>query len=209
MKEPTIRFDEESHTYWLKDRTVPSVTTVMGEILGQPYQATEWHMRRGTAVHAYAALVGQGVAFEEPDERIRGQVEACRKFHAVVGGEILEVEKVYASVRYQFAGTSDLIIRLNNKETFLVDWKATLTKQTEIQLGGYSILSGVRKGVGVQLNADGTFKMSPIYDLKRPAQEFLSLLSAYNTKARLGMLSKDGPHVFIDPDTGEETIAMW
>jgi len=184
-----IRFDAETHTYYLNDRALPSVTQIMGEILGHPYYASEWHMQRGTVVHAYAELIAKQIPFAEPDERVRGQIEACRKFHAECVPEILDVEKVFASERYLFAGTCDLIIRWEGVR-MLVDYKATLTKQTEVQLGAYGILSGVTKGVGVQLNPDGTYKTSDIYELKRPGQEFINLLGAYNTKARLGMLSK-------------------
>ena len=183
-------FNEEHHIYEINSRPVPSVTRVMDEILGQPYRANEFFMQRDRVVHKYAEMIGKGQAFAEPDERVAGQVEACRKFYADVDCEIVSIEMKFYSVRYQLAGTSDLIMMYEN-EKVLIDWKATLTKQTEVQLGGYGILSGVKKGAGVQLNEDGTYKMSDIYTLKRPGQEFLSLLSAYNTKARLGMLSKD------------------
>jgi len=187
---PTLRFDEESHTYYLDDRKIPSVTQVMGEVLGQPFYATEWDMQRGRAVHAYAELIATGVKFDAPDERIAGRIEACRRFHAEVVQNVLEVEKKYVSERYLFAGTGDLVFSLEG-ETYLADYKGTLTKQTEIQLGAYGILTKVRKGFGIQLNDDGTYLMSDIYDLKRPGQEFLNLLSAYNTKARLGMIKKE------------------
>tara|TARA_R110000824_G_scaffold33479_8_gene107269 strand:- start:1998 stop:2576 length:579 start_codon:yes stop_codon:yes gene_type:complete len=190
QQEPALRFDEESHTYYLNDRKIPSVTQIMSEILGQPFFATEWHMQRGSAVHAYAELIAKGVTFDRPDERIAGRIEACKKFHAEVVQEVIEVEKKYASVRYQYAGTGDLLMR-NDGVTYLADYKGTLTKQTEIQLGAYGILTGARKGFGIQLNDDGTYKMSDIYELKRPGQEFLNLLSAYNTKARLGMIKKE------------------
>ena len=191
ITDPQFRFDEETHTYFINDRPAVSVTQVMSEILGQPYRANEFFMQRGRVVHKYAEMIGKGQAFAEPDERVAGQVEACRKFYAEVSLCTVLIEQKFYSVRYQFAGTSDLIAMMDGGEKVLIDWKATLTKQTEVQLGGYGILSGVKKGAGVQLNEDGTYKMSPIYTLKRPGQEFLSLLSAYNTKARLGMLSKD------------------
>jgi hypothetical protein len=195
IKNGTGRFVEDGHTYYMTvggcESVVPSVTQVMGEILGQPYRATEWHMQRGRAVHACAAMIALNQPFEN-DPQIDGQVAACRKFLKETDCQILEVEKVYYSTRYLFAGTIDLCCIVPSLGTYslLLDYKATLTKQTEVQLGAYSLLTGVRRGVGVQLNPDGTFKTSEIYDLRRPAQEFLSLLSAYNTKARLGMLSK-------------------
>ncbi len=165
----------------------------MDEMLGQPYRASEWHLNRGRSVHACAAFIGKGIEFDH-DPQIAGQVAACRKFHEDLDGEILAIEQPFYSVRYQCAGTVDLIKKLftaQQKEVgVLIDFKATLTKQTEVQLGGYSVLTKVRWGMGVQLKDDGTYKCSALYDLRRPAQEFLSLLSAYGTKARLGMLSK-------------------
>jgi hypothetical protein len=194
--DPQGRFEEPTHTYYMVvngvEVEVPSVTTVMAEILGQPYRATEWHMQRGRAVHACAAMLAQNIPFQN-DPQIDGQVEACRKFLKETNPQILQVEKMYFSRRYMFAGTIDLACSVTPAGSLLLDYKATLTKQTEVQLGGYSILTGIRKGVGVQLNENGTFKTSDIYDLRRPAQEFLSLLSAYKTKARLGMLqNKEG-----------------
>ena len=184
-----FRYEDEDHAYFINDRPVVSVTQVMSEILGQPYRANEFFMQRGRVVHKYAEMIGKGQAFAEPDERVAGQVEACRKFYAELAGDIVAIEERFFSVKYQCAGTCDLIL-MNGRESLLIDWKAHLTKQTEVQLGGYGILSGVKKGAGVQLNEDGTYTMSEIYTLKRPGQEFLSLLSAYGTKARLGMLSK-------------------
>ena len=195
---PLLQFEEKPHTYYIMLNRVrvvlPSVTQVMGEILGQPYRATEWHMQRGRAVHACAALIAQGKAFNN-DPQIDGQVAACRKFLAENTLEILEVEKMYYSARSLFAGTIDLaciaiLPYIIAPTKVIMDYKASLTKQTEIQLGAYSLLTGINKGMGVQLNEDGTYKTSKIYDLRRPAQEFIGLLSAYNTKARLGMLSK-------------------
>lgn len=188
MTDHTYSFDEETHEYRIDGRVVPSVTQVMGEILGQPWQATEWHLQRGRAVHACCALIAEDKEFEN-DPQIDGQVEACRKFMKDSGAYIEDIEKPLYSVQYNFAGTPDLITSEGHK--IIIDYKATLTKAVEIQLGGYGILKPKAKfGLGVQLNDDGTFKLTHLIDLKRPRQKFLGLLSAYNTKKGLGMIKK-------------------
>lgn len=201
IRNPQTSFDPETHRYTINDRPAVSVTRVMDEMLGQPYRSSEWHMQRGRVVHACAAMIGKGIEFDY-DPQIEGQVAAARKFHNDFCGTVLAIEEPFYSVRYQYAGTVDRIQKLVIPERpaidvgVIIDFKATLTRQTEVQLGGYSVLTKNRWGMGVQLNDDGTYKCSPVYDLRRPAQEFLSLLSAYGTKARLGMLSKQEE----DPD---------
>ena len=189
MTDHAYSFYEEKHEYRIDGRVVPSVTQVMSEVLGPPWQATEWHLQRGRAVHACCALIAQGKEFEN-DPQIDGQCEACRTFLETTGEFIEEVEEELYSVQYQFAGTPDLTVR-EGKHLLILDYKATLTKSVEIQLGGYGILKPEAKcGLGVQLNDDGTYKLTKLYDLKRPRQKFLGLLSAYNTKKELGMIKK-------------------
>ena len=192
MSRPTCEFDASSHTYRINGRPVPSVTQVMADVI-PGWRAADWYLQRGRAVHACAAMIAQGLEFEH-DERIAGQVAACRRFYAEVYGGLPKVDLVEHPVfsrRYQFAGTLDLLASFPERIT-LVDFKATLTEAVPIQLAAYgialnesSIGVNVKWGLGVQLNEDGTYKCSEVYDLRRYKAEWLALLTTFNVRRRL------------------------
>lgn len=179
-------FDQETHTYTIAGRTVPSVTQVLNDLIPS-FQADEWYLQRGTAVHACCAMIAQGKAFEH-DPQIAGQVAACRRFFAEVKPVVMDVERRMYSTRYWFAGTFDMLCDIDGK-LLLIDWKASIGESLPYQLGGYSLLNemstgrlDVKYGAGVQLNDDGTYKMTRVYDLRSYKNGFLALLSAYNIR---------------------------
>lgn len=179
-------FDPVTHTYTIENRVVPSVTQVLNDLL-PCYQASEWHLQRGTAVHACAAMIARGVEFEH-DPAIDGQVLACKRFFAEVKPVVLDVEhRMYSDV-YGFAGTYDLRCGIGGS-VILIDWKGSFSASLPYQLGGYGLLIDsypampyIKRGAGVQLNEDGTYRMSKVYDLRRYKTGFLNLLSAYNIR---------------------------
>jgi len=181
-------FDPIAHQYYLNDRPVPSVTQVLRAVLpGAAWSATQWHMDRGTAVHACAALIAQGKQFEH-DPAIAGQVAACRKFFAEVMPCVIDVEKQVFSECYQFAGTFDMTCLINGKTT-IVDWKSSLSPVADIQIGAYKLAGGIPgNGMVVALQDDGNYKTSGIVNLLRPTQEFLACRSVYGIKQRLGLI---------------------
>lgn len=192
-RQAVTTFDAETHTYRINDRPVPSVTQVIEEVL-QPvwWNATEWHLARGHAIHAAAAMVARKQKFIA-DERLGGYIAACNKFLAECVDEIWEVERMMFSESLQFAGTTDLICSIRGRKgKVLVDYKHTLTDLVGPQLGGYSILDGgtINQGIGVALKDDGTYQFSSVYDLRRSRNEFLALRTAYGIKARLGLLTR-------------------
>lgn len=188
------RFDPDAHAYYIGERRVPSVTQIIAEVL-QPvfWGATEWHLERGRAIHACAALVARKTAFTA-EPRLMGYCEAVRKFLDECVTDVWEVERAMYSEVYQFAGTADLVCSLASKgrARILVDYKHSLGPIVEPQLAAYSILDGgtINQGVGVQLCEDGRYVMSKVYDLRRARTEFLALRSAYNVKARMGYLNR-------------------
>lgn len=179
-------FDADTHTYMIDGRPVPSVTQVLSDLI-PGWKASEWYLNRGTAVHACAAMIASGIDFDY-DPIIEGQVKACKRFFAEVKPVVLDVERKLFSLKYGFAGTYDLRCGLNGSVT-MVDFKASFSKSLPYQLSAYAILhdeipgySLIKSGVGVQLNDDGTYQMSQVYDLRRYKQGFLALLSAYNIR---------------------------
>lgn len=186
-------FDDVKHEYRLDGRLVPNVTKVLADLL-PGFRASDWHLQRGRAVHACAALVAKRKAFEH-DPRIAGQVEAVRRFLREVKPEILAVEMPVYSERYQYAGTLDLDCEIDGIP-LLGDYKAGLTPATIYQCAAYAqaLLETtgrrIKKGVGIEIHDDGTYKLSEVWDLKRAGQEWLHLLGAHNIRARLGYTNK-------------------
>jgi hypothetical protein len=143
-----------------------------------------------------AALVARGQQFDH-DPRIAGQVDAVRRFLREVKPEIIAVEQHVFSPIYHYAGTLDLLAGLNNREV-VTDYKASITPSTIYQLAAYALtLDDVNWGMGVELHEDGTYRTSEMWDLRRPKQVWLALLTTYKTRERLGYCKKE------DADNGE------
>ena len=178
-------FDPTTHTYTIDGRKVPSVTQVLNDLL-PCWQASEWHLQRGTAVHACAAMIARGIEFEH-DPAIDGQVKACKRFFEEVKPVVFEVERQVYCAKYGYAGTFDLECGFENR-VCLVDWKASFSASLPYQLAAYAMAyedmgaNPMRFGYGVQLNEDGTYRMSEVYDLRRYKTGFLNMLGTYNIR---------------------------
>ena len=183
-------FDPILHRYAIDNRPVVSVTQALQEVFSLKYwYATDWHKDRGRAVHACAALIARGKQFKH-DPQITGQVAACRLFFKENEIEVLEVEKPLFSTIYNFAGTPDLICIIKGHKC-VVDYKASMTDLVFIQLGGYAVLKPeVTHGMGVELREDGKYKCTKIVKIARFRNEFLSCLSVWNIRKRLGLIKE-------------------
>ena len=178
-------FEAATHSYTIDGRKVPSVTQVLNDLI-PGFKAGEWYLNRGQAVHACAALIAQGVAFDH-DPAIDGQVRAMRRFFAEVKPTVIAVEKQVYSARYQYAGTLDLLADINGKR-LVIDFKASESAALPYQLAAYSIAeSTYPKGCGVIINEDGSYKMTKVFDLRLFQQGFLALLTAYNIRRQAGI----------------------
>jgi len=184
-------FDPTTHTYKINGIAVPSVTQVIEKTLGISFKADDWYLQRGQAIHACAKFIAEGKAFHNPDTRIDGYVRALRKFFNQVEPEVFVCEESYYSERYKFAGTMDLIARIN-KKLCILDYKNSFEKERlKLQLGGYSVLhmpgnlGFIKTGYGVKLNDNGTYSMTTAIDLKSARSEFLVLRSYLNLKDRI------------------------
>ena len=190
------RFDSSTHTYYISGKAVPGVTEIIHSVLGNPYKGIdpshcEWYMQRGTAIHACCALIARGVEFTY-DSRIEGQVSACRKFFEDYNPEPIEIETPHYSNTFGYAGTPDLVCRINGRRV-VIDYKGSLTPEIELQLGGYGELVDCNYGIGVQLKADGSYQPTDLFDLRKARREFLHLLTAYRWLKRLGRLERHRP----------------
>lgn len=180
-------FDATTHTYRIDGVAVPSVTQVLSDLI-PGWQASEWYLQRGTAVHACAAMIARGVEFDH-DPAIDGQVMACKRFFAEVRPHVIRTEYQVFSQKLGFAGTFDLECSVQDT-VCLIDWKASFGAALPYQLAAYSVAYDecggypIRHGYGVQLNEDGTYKMSCVYDLRNYRNGFLALLSVYKIRRK-------------------------
>jgi hypothetical protein len=184
-------YDAGTHTYRIDGRVVPSVTQVLRDVLPS-WQASEWHLQRGRAVHACCAMIARGQSFEH-DPQIDGQVAAARLWFAQVAPEIIVVERPMFSRRYQFAGTPDLVARIGS-HVCVTDFKAHLTPSVRYQTGAYGLLYSEHAGcpapawgVGVELHEDGSYRMSERYPIGQAGREFLALLTSFNIRRACGV----------------------
>lgn len=187
-------FDAQSHTYEINGCGVPSVTQVLGDLL-PCWRASEWHMQRGQAVHACAALIAQGVAFDH-DPAIDGQVRAVRRFFAEVKPVVLAVEQQVFHAGHQYAGTFDMVAKLKDtKGKIAFDWKASITASVPFQLAAYALaipmVPEISKGCAVEIRDDGTYRMSPIWDLRQYKNKWLALLSTYKIRRQCGVKTEE------------------
>jgi len=185
-----MQFNPATHRYQINGRPVPSVTTVLADIL-PAWKAGEWYLQRGTAVHACAAMVARGHEFEH-DPAIDGQVRACRKWFADFAPKVEAVEAQVYSLQYQFAGTLDLLAYVDGRLT-VVDWKASISPAVHYQLAAYALAYEeqhkvkVVQGVAVALLDTGAYKLGLTVsgtNFGRAKREWLSILNVYSMRRK-------------------------
>ena len=166
---------------------IPRVTEIIGEVLsGSQWMADEFYLQRGTAVHACCALVLAHSEFT-CDERITGQVQACRNWMEMYKPEVLHIEERRTHKIYQYTGMPDLVCKINGKRT-IVDWKASIAPTVNFQLGAYGLMFDCKYGMAVQLKEDGTFKTDGLVKMDIPGRKFLAILTVYKIKHELGLI---------------------
>lgn len=192
MEETVLQFDAELHRYTLAGVEVPSVTKILRAVLPVRYHgATDWHMDRGTAVHACAALECRGVEYTH-DPQIAGYVAAIRGWMETRRPSILLVEhRVHRTAPIPYAGTLDLLCIIS-RVPFLCDWKSTSSPWDQWQLGAYFDAlddNGIqaRMGMTIELHEDGTWKESKPINLHRARMEWRSILNVYAMMKREGI----------------------
>jgi len=192
---PACTFDNENgkHEYRIGGSVVSSVTQIVGDVL-PGFKADPWYLERGRAVHECYAFLARSEKFE-CDKVCEPYVEAWHKWRDAVQPRFISIERRVYSVKYRFAGTMDLLARINDTAV-IVDYKSSLDARIIWQLAGYAIAleeeGGIKvdHGYGVQLSEDEKFKSTPLLELKRAKREFLSMLTVHNLRTRLGINTK-------------------
>jgi len=189
-----LTFDAEAHVYAIDGRPVPSVTQIIGDVIPRQWNATEWHLQRGRAIHEAVRLLSQGrLNWASVDERIKPRIASFQKFIADTGYKVAASEVPLGSKARMYAGTLDALVA-DGDELILVDYKSSVEPAVEWQLGGYSLLwseanhgKKLKRALAVELRESGEPKLHWIKNLRDAERDFLHILSVYFIKQRHGL----------------------
>lgn len=183
-----IFFDEQTHTYLVNGREVPSVTEILAPLhrsYGKVNQSVlDYAAARGTAVHEACELIDYGAEPEIYPE-IEGYVRAYLDFLQVYRPTWTHIEHIVYHDYGRYIGTLDRAGYLNGTEFAIVDIKTSqptkealvsVCLQTEAYAHAYALQEGSREynqraivggfetgmqidRYGVFLKADGTYRV--------------------------------------------------
>lgn len=186
----TLEFRESDHSYRIDGRRVPSVTGIIGQVMPLPFQAGEWHMRRGVSTHHGCRLLDAGTLdWSSVDPEIMPRIKAWEKFRREWPAEIVACELPLGSESLRYAGTLDRVFKREDTLT-ICDIKSSLSPQVIVQLAAYALLwrdagnRPVSKGVAVELRSDASYRCMWVDagQLRRGEQVFLAALTIHNWK---------------------------
>lgn len=207
----TLRFDAHQHKYYVGDRELISVTTLL-KVMGLQWypnnEAVRLKMELGSYVHEITERYDMtrlriGTKRLNPEAIYKNDVirkengmhealpyfEAYKKFLQDIDCEVIEVEKRYYHPAWFYAGTIDRLVRLNGQLAIL-DLKTGIPiPATALQIGGYAELykhwHGVTpKGHVLYLQKDGGYKLKEIERIPEQSNMFLSALSVHHWKQK-------------------------
>lgn len=194
-----LTFDEATHTYMLDGVRLPSVTGIIGKILPYDFNASEWHMQRGTATHRACELLDNAsLDWLTVDPEILPRVQAWEAFRRDTPQlKLVTCEERLAHDGLMFAGTVDRIFS-DGKTLTVCDLKNSVSPQVKIQLAFYSLLWAHNKhhqpleAVAVELTEDGAYRCHWMTnrELRIAERQALAVLSVYNFAVENGLLEK-------------------
>lgn len=184
----SLEFIEESHTYLIDGAKVPGVTSVINAFL-PGWQADQWHLDRGRAIHHGCHLLDEGCLLDEEtvSPEIAGHIEAWKSFRAQWVAEVVASEKQLWHTSLRYAGTIDRVFRFNGR-LVICDIKSSIAPQARLQLAAYRRMwhdnggEHISRAVAVELNATGKFTtlwVDSEAELRRDEQTFLGCLNAW------------------------------
>lgn len=191
-----LRFDEAEHRYYLKngsgEREIPGVTRIIASHV-KGWQAGEWYLARGKAVHAAVKLALEDkLDWSTVDPRCEGRVRAILNFIDNTKLRAVAIEKPMASQLHQFAGTVDFIGEDTDNGLTACDWKSSFEPSATIQLGLYSVLWAetnyrpVNRGVIVECGDKGEYRCNWLTksELRNAGNLGLAMVSVYQWRAK-------------------------
>ena len=184
-----IKFNKDTHTYFLDDRKIPSVTQIISSAgLSDFSKVNQDILKRsqsfGSAAHLACQLYDENrLDIKSLDIALEPRLEAWILFKRDFGIKTFkEIEKQVYSIKYQYAGCLDRL----TMDDALIEIKTctTIPKTTGLQLMGYQgayeemYKVKIKRRICVQL-LDGTYKMEE-YKEKSDRTVFLSCLNLHN-----------------------------
>jgi hypothetical protein len=190
--------EEATHTYTLDGVRLPSVTQIINRVLPYDFNASEWHMQRGSATHRACELLDNAsLDWLTVDPEILPRVKAWEAFRRDMPMEIVAVEERLAHSGLRYAGTLDRIFRRDGK-MICADIKNSVSAQVKIQLAFYSLLwthnkkQTIDSAVAVGLTEDGAYRCHWMThrELRMAERQALAVLTTYNFAVENNLLEK-------------------
>jgi|SRR6185369_461720 len=180
----TFRFDEAEHRYWLGDRELPSVTTIIKPATDYgpvPAKTLDFARDRGGAVHRACELFDLDDLVEDSlDPVVVPYLKAWKKFTLDFKPKWDAIEKPSYHPGLLYAGTPDRRGKIGRRH-IVAEIKATarIEPAASLQLSGYDLIDGHDNSalMVVQLKPDGTYQ-APVQ--RKDHSGFLSFLGVYN-----------------------------
>lgn len=136
-----LEFDKEKHKYKFDGKSIPSVTTIIGDVLkgdrGEIEQSQA--MLKGEVIHKTLEYLDKGI-LGEYDQRIKKYVEAWEAFKLDYKPKFLSIEEMRVDPKILFAGTIDRVATINGEKTIIDIKTGKSYKEYPIQTAGYALL---------------------------------------------------------------------
>lgn len=136
-----IRFVEETHKYYVADKEIPSATTIISKVLGNPFAKETIYMRqardKGTMIHkAISDFIVDGKEPEFIFPEFDNFLELSKK-HDIVWD--LSEQIIYNNIdNMEYAGTLDLFSIENEEISDIKTGSTKAIKKWQIQLSMYA-----------------------------------------------------------------------
>jgi hypothetical protein len=121
------------------------------EICKAPHRSTKRAGDIGTEVHRYVEDLAHGLNPElSNDEDIAKCQTGIGEWFASNIAEVIDIERRLYSLRWQVAGTCDMVARLNDGKTYVLDWKGVtdLSASVGVKHGHVGQLTAYRHMLG-------------------------------------------------------------
>ena len=142
--------------------------------------------QRGTDTHRYCQMIADGLWVNNIKTECQGPVQSFKRWFDSMVDEVIATEVELKDEALGFMGHIDLIARLRDTFTYVIDYKTPITKGKlwEAQLAGYEHLAKrkyqIKQSGSLQLHPDGGVpKMNWYTDNKEAFTAFLSAVNAY------------------------------
>ena len=162
--------DKPALRYWYGDQVYNAMiinpNLSRQEALSAPYKTTGKAQERGKTIHSLIeAYKKTGAVIDTVPEHLKGYANAFYSWVGVNKIEIVENEKTVINEDYKYAGTLDLLVRVNG-EDYLIDAKTgkDIYLESTLQLSAYQkALGGIAPKIGVLLlKEDGEYKFATV-----------------------------------------------